>query len=178
MQTSVNHSNRRQTRFEYAKIDNRHVSESAKSISDDIERAGHYLAQGDAFAEKERWTEAQASFAMAAKLAPKASLSWLSYALACWPQQLYGPAGQAIEDCLHFSVPIPDSPDIQKGLKAYEAENWADAQRFFEAALASGVPDSAPHLLLAVSLLRQGKIPDALSRLVTAKNMEEADARQ
>jgi len=145
--------------------------------SDDVERAGHHLAQGDAFAQQGRWPEAQASFAMAAKLAPKASLAWLSYALACWPQQLYGPAGGAIEDCLHYSIPIPDSPDIRKGLEAYEAENGADAQQSFEAALANGVPGSAPHLLLALALLRQGKIPDALTHLVTAKDMEEADAR-
>jgi tetratricopeptide (TPR) repeat protein len=145
-------------------------------MSDDVERAGQYLAQGDAFAEKGRWPEAQASFATAAKLAPKASLTWVSYALACWPQQLYGPAGAAIEDCLHFAVPIPDSPDVRKGIEAYEAENWSDAQHFFEAALANGVPDAAPHLLLAVSLLRQGKMRDALTHLTTAKDMEEAGA--
>jgi len=146
-------------------------------FSDDLERAGQYLAQGDAFAQKGRWPDAQASFAMAAKLAPKASLTWLSQALACWPQQLYGPAGGAIEDCLHFSIPIPDSPDIRKGLAAYEAENAADAQQWFKAALANGVPGSAPHLLLTLSLLRQGKIPEALAHLVTAKDLEEADAR-
>jgi len=154
------------------------VTEPANPISNDVVRAGHYLAQGDAFAGEGRWPEAQASFAMAAKLAPKASLGWLSYALACWPQELYGPAGEAIEDCLHYSVPIPDSPDVLKGLEAYEAENWAAAEHFFEAALANGVPDSAPHLLLVVSLLRQGKIPAALTHLRTAKDMEEAGARE
>jgi tetratricopeptide (TPR) repeat protein len=153
------------------------VTEPANPISDDFQRAGHYLAQGDAFAEKGRWPEAQESFALAAKLAPKSSLGWLSYALACWPQQLYGPAGRAIEDCLHFALPISDSPDVRQGIRAYEAENWADAQHFFEAALANRVPDAAPHLLLAVSLLRQGKVSDALIHLTTAKDMEEADAR-
>lgn len=115
---------------------------------------------------------------MAARLAPKASLAWLSYALACWPQQLYGPAGEAIEDCLHFAVPIPDSPEIRQGIGAYEPKNWAEAQHCFEAALANGVPDSAPHLLLTLSLLSQGQIPDALTHFVTAKDMEEADARE
>jgi tetratricopeptide (TPR) repeat protein len=146
------------------------------AISDDFARAGRYMAEGDVFAEKGHWAEAQAAFAMAAKLAPKASLAWLSYALASWPQQQYGPASQAIEDCLHFSIPIRDGPDIRKGIEAYESQNWARAEKCFDAALAHGPPDSAPHLLLAVSLLRQGKIADALAHVVAAKNMEEAAA--
>jgi tetratricopeptide (TPR) repeat protein len=140
--------------------------------------AGFYLHEGDAFAEQGQWSQAQASFAMAMKLAPNASLTWLSYALSCFPQRLYGPAGSAIEDALHYAVPIPDSAEIRRGLEAYEAQEWAEAQRCFEAALASGAPDSAPHLLLAISLLRQGKAKDALGHLVTAKNMEEAGAAE
>lgn len=139
--------------------------------------AGAYLAEGDRFAEGGRWTEARESFAMAAKLAPKASLTWLSYALACWPQERYELAGEAIENALHFAVPILDTPEISSGIEAYEASNWAEAQRQFEIALANGVPDSAPHLLLAVSLLRQGQAQEALSHLVTAKDMEEAEVR-
>jgi tetratricopeptide (TPR) repeat protein len=138
--------------------------------------AGFYLREGDAFAEQGHWAQAQASFAMAMKLAPNASLTWLSYALSCFPQQLYGPAGSAIEDALHYAVPIRDSAEIRKGLGAYEAQEWAEAERWFEAALAVGAPDSAPHLLLAISLLRQGRAADALDHLVTAKNMEEAEA--
>jgi tetratricopeptide (TPR) repeat protein len=140
--------------------------------------AAFYLREGDAFAEQGRWSQAQASFAMAMQLAPKASLTWLSYALSCFPQQLYGPAGSAIEDALHYAVPILDSAEIRKGLEAYEAQEWAEAERWFEAALAMGAPDSAPHLLLAISQLRQGKAADALSHLVTAKNMEEAGAEK
>jgi tetratricopeptide (TPR) repeat protein len=140
--------------------------------------AGFYLREGDAFAEQGRWSEAQASFAMAMKLAPNASLTWLSYAMSCFPQQLYGPAGSAIEDALHYAVPIPDSAEIRKGLAAYEAQEWAEAERWFEAALAMGAPDSAPHLLLAISQLRQGKAADALDHLVKAKNMDEAGARE
>jgi tetratricopeptide (TPR) repeat protein len=140
--------------------------------------AGFYLRQGDAFAEQGRWSQAQASFAMAMKLAPNASLTWLSYALSCFPQQLYGPAGSAIEDALHYAVPIPDSAEIRNGIEAYEAQEWTEAERWFRAALAMGAPDSAPHLLLTISLLRQGKIADALDHLVTAKNMEEAGARE
>jgi len=139
--------------------------------------AGDYLAAGDAFAEQGRWSEAQASFGMAMKLAPKASLTWLSYALACFPQHRFGPAGNAIEDALHYAIPILDTPEIRKGIEAYEGEKWADAQRWFERALANGAPDSAPHLLLATSLLRQGKPADALRHLVIAKDMEEAGAR-
>jgi len=140
--------------------------------------AGDYLAAGDAFAEQGRWSEAQTSFAMAMKLAPKASLTWLSYALACFPQHLFGPAGTAIEDALHYAIPILDTPEIRKGLEAYEGEKWAEAQRWFEKALARGTPDSGPHLLLAISLLRQGKPKDALNHLVIAKDMEEAGARK
>lgn len=114
---------------------------------------------------------------MAAKLAPKSSLTWLSYSLACWPQQRYELAGEAIENALHFAVPILETPEISSGIAAYEASKWAEAQDYFEMALAKGVPDSAPHLLLAVSLLRQGKAQEALSHLVTAKDMEEAGAR-
>jgi len=65
---------------------------------------------------------------------------------------------------------------MREGLAAYEAETGADTQHWFEAAFANGVPGSAPHLLLALSLLRRGKIPDALTQLATAKDMEEADA--
>lgn len=115
---------------------------------------------------------------MAMKLAPKASLTWLSYALACFPQHRFGPAGTAIEDALHYAIPILDTPEIRKGIAAYEGEKWADAQRWFEKALANGAPDSAPHLLLATSLLRQGKPADALRHLVIAKDMEEAGARE
>ena len=140
--------------------------------------AGFYLREGDAFAEQGRWSQAQASFAMAMKLAPNASLTWLSYALSCFPQQLYGPAGTAIEDALHYAVPIRDSAEIRKGLEAYEAQDWAEAERWFEAALAIGATDSAPHLLLAISLLRQGKAAGALDHVVKAKNMEEAGARE
>jgi tetratricopeptide (TPR) repeat protein len=100
--------------------------------------AGDYLAAGDAFAEQGRWSEAQASFEMAMKLAPKASRTWLSYAPACFPQQLFGPAGTAIEDALHYAIPILDTPEIRKGIEAYEGEKSADAQRSFEKALAKG----------------------------------------
>jgi tetratricopeptide (TPR) repeat protein len=139
--------------------------------------ASEYLAAGDAFAEQGRWSEAQASFETAMKLVPKASLTWLSYALACFPQHRFGPAGNAIEDALHYAIPIPETPEIRKGIEAYEREKWADAQRWFEKALAKGAPDSAPHLLLAISLLRQGKPKEALNHLVIAKDMEEAGAR-
>jgi len=140
--------------------------------------AGAYLAAGDALAGQGRWSEAQASFEMAMKLAPHASLTWLSYALACFPQHRFGPAATAIEDALHHAIPILDTPEVRKGLEAYEEEKWADAQRWFEKALASGAPDSAPHLLLATSLLRQGKPREALTHLVIAKDMEEAGARR
>jgi uncharacterized protein HemY len=138
--------------------------------------AGHHLAAGDAFAEQARWSEAQAAFEKAMKLAPEASLTWLSYALACFPQRRFGPAGNAIEDALHYATPILDTPEIRKGIEAYEGEKWSDAQRWFESALAKGAPDSATHLLLATSLLRQGKPRDALNHLVIAKDMEEAGA--
>jgi predicted Zn-dependent protease len=140
--------------------------------------AWDYVAAGDHFAEQARWSEAQAAFEMATKLAPEASLTWLSYALACFPQHRFGPAGTAIEDALHYAIPILDSPEIRKGLEAYEGEKWADAQRWFEKALARGAPDSAPHLLLAIALLRQGKPVDALNHLVIAKDMEEAGAER
>jgi len=140
--------------------------------------AGDYLAAGDAFAEQGRWSEAQAAFEMAMKLAPKASLTWLSYALACFPQHRFGPAGTAIEDALHYAIPILDTLEIRKGLEAYQGEKWAEAQRWFERALAKGAPDSAPHLLLAISFLRQRNPGDALSHLVIAKAMEEAGARR
>jgi hypothetical protein len=42
----------------------------------------------------------------------------------------------------------------------------------FEAALANAAPDSAPHRLLALSLLRHGKAQKALGHLVTAKDMK------
>jgi Flp pilus assembly protein TadD len=113
---------------------------------------------------------------MAMKLAPNASLTWLSYALSCFPQHLFGPAGSAIEDALHYAIPIPDTAEIRKGLEAYERGEWAEAVRWFEEALAKGAPDSTPHLLLAISQLRLGKTEDALGHLVTAKNMEEAGA--
>jgi tetratricopeptide (TPR) repeat protein len=116
--------------------------------------AGFYLREGDAFAGQGRWSQAQASFAMAMKLAPNASLTWLSYALSCFPLQLFGPAGSAIEDALHYAIPIPDTAEIRQGLEAYELRDWAEAVRWFEAALAK----------------------DALGHLVTAKNMEEAGA--
>ncbi|HYS01371.1 MAG TPA: tetratricopeptide repeat protein [Candidatus Eisenbacteria bacterium] len=140
--------------------------------------AGDYLAAGDALAEQGRWSEAQAAFEMATKLAPKASLTWLSYALACFPQHRFGPAGTAIEDALHYAIPILDTLETRKGLEAYRGEKWAEAQRWFERALAKGAPDSAPHLLLAMSMLRQGKSSAALSHLVTAKAMEEAGAKE
>jgi tetratricopeptide (TPR) repeat protein len=143
-----------------------------------LNSAGFYLREGDGFAEQGRWSQAQASFAMAMKLAPEASLTWLSYALSCFPQELYGPAGSAIEDALHYAVPILDSAEIRKGLAAYEAQEWAEAERWFEAALAAGAPDSGPHLLLAISLLRQGKAADALGHLVKAKDIEEAGAKK
>ena len=111
---------------------------------------------------------------MAMKLAPNASLTWLSYALSCFPQHLFGPEGSAIEDALHHAIPIPDTAEIRKGLEAYEQGEWAEAVRWFEGALAKGAPDSAPHLLLAISQLRLGKTEDALGHLVTAKNLEEA----
>jgi thioredoxin-like negative regulator of GroEL len=112
------------------------------------------------------------------KLAPNASLTWLSYALSCFPQHRYGPAASAIEDALKSAVPIPDTTEIRRGVEAYEARQWAEAARWFEAAVASSAPDSAPHLLLAVSLLREGKPKDALGHLVTAKDMEEAGAAE
>jgi tetratricopeptide (TPR) repeat protein len=146
---------------------------------EDLRRAGDFVRQGDRFAEQGRWLEAQESFAMATKLAPKASLTWLSYALACFPQHRIGPAGNAIEDALHYAVPILDTPEIRKGLAAYEASNWTEAQRWFEAACANRpADDPAPRLLLALALLRQGKVPDALSLVVQAKYIEEAGARE
>ena len=105
------------------------MTEPEHRIPNEPTGAGAYLAAGDAFAEQGRWSEAQASFEMAMKLAPKASLTWLSYALACFPQHRFGPAGTAIEDALHYAIPILDTPEIRQGIEAYEREKWADAQR-------------------------------------------------
>ena len=79
--------------------------------------AGASLAEGHALAEQGRWAEAEASFAVAMKLALEASLTVALVCSSVLSAALYDRAGEAIEYALHYAVPILGTPE-SKGIEA------------------------------------------------------------
>ena len=63
--------------------------------SEDV--AAQLYSQGMKLASQSLWSEAEASFRQAARLAPKASLNWLAVAITCCHQRQFEEAAIAIE---------------------------------------------------------------------------------
>jgi Flp pilus assembly protein TadD len=135
--------------------------------------AARAFQRGESLARAARWVDARQAFLTASRLAPQASLTWLSLALASWELNLYEDAAKAIQWTLR-AVPILDTPDMREGIAHVEAGRWAEGQAAFESALAERVPDSAPHLLLCLCYLRQGKTDEARRHLQTGYELEDA----
>src|SRR2546428_6136362 len=76
------------------------------------------------FAKNNDWPEAEAAFRQAAELAPKASVTWLSVAIACCHQGRYEQAVLAIEWALHAAMPIRETPESVLGVARWEAADW------------------------------------------------------
>lgn len=142
----------------------------------DSRDAASAFAAGETLAYGGRWEEARAAFFEAARLAPEASITWLSLALVLWQLHEYDNAANAIEWALR-AVPIPGSPEMREGWVHYRAGRWAEGQEAFEAAVARGVPDSPPHLLLSLCLLRQGRTDEAHRELFAGFELEERASR-
>src|SRR2546428_14025012 len=98
------------------------------------------------------WPEAEAAFRQAAELAPKASVTWLSVAIACCHQGRYEQAVLAIEWALHAAMPIRETPESVLGVARWEAADWRGGGETFRRLLrkeADGCPHH-PFLPLAV----------------------------
>src|SRR5438477_11482006 len=142
---------------------------------DPAESAARLYAQGVALARRNLWSEAEATFLQAAHLAPKASLNWLSVAIACCQQERYEQAAVAVHWALR-AIPIRETAESQLGGQRFEASDWPGTEEAFLRLVEKGPIETPTHLFLAIALLRQGKIKEALTHLMSAYRLEIEDA--
>jgi len=141
----------------------------------DEDAAAKLSAEGHALARAGRWPDAEAKFARAADLAPTASLVWLSGAIACWHQHRFAEASNAIEWALH-KIPIRATPESEKGIKCFEADDWHGVEMAFRQLLDKGPVDTPTYLFLAIALIRQKRFAEAFDQLLAGYNQEIAEA--
>jgi Flp pilus assembly protein TadD len=132
--------------------------------------------QGVQLARKNLWSEAEASFRQAARLAPKASLNWLSVAIACCHQQRYEQAAVAIDWALHVAIPIRGTPESELGVARFAEHDWSGVEAAFRLLLEKEPVDPPTHLFLAIALLRQRRINEGFEHLTAGYRMELAGA--
>jgi Flp pilus assembly protein TadD len=150
--------------------------EEGTPSAEDLAAAAELYAQGHNLLGRQQWSEAEAVFFQAARLAPKASVAWLSAAIACWQQRRFVQAVDAIEWALHAAIPIRATPESEKGIKCYEAEDWPGVEEAFRALLEKASPESPTHLFLAIALSRLGRFDEAYPHLVAAYQLELAES--
>lgn len=141
----------------------------------DEDAAGRLYAEGHSLANEGRWPEAAARFARAAELAPNASLIWLSGAIACWHQNRFAEASNAIEWALHKG-PIRATPESELGIKCFEANDWSGVEMAFRQLLDKGPVDTPTYLFLAIALLRQERFAEGFEQLLAGYNQEISEA--
>lgn len=147
----------------------------AQRSGDSRAAAAKLYAQGHILARQGLWPDAEAAFHESARLAPDASLTWLSAAIAVWQQKRPLEAAVAIEWALH-AIPIRDTPESQKGIKCFEAEDWRGVEEAFRALLTKGSPETPTHLFLTIALIRIGRFDEAWDQLMAAYKLELGDA--
>src|SRR2546428_13770745 len=106
------------------------------------------------FAKNNDWPEAEAAFRQAAELAPKASVTWLSVAIACCHQGRYEQAVLAIEWALHAAMPIRETPESVLGVARWEAADWRGGGEAVCRLLQKEAVDYPTPLLLAIAVIR------------------------
>jgi len=141
----------------------------------DEDAAARLYAEGHTLAREGRWPEAEAKFASSAELAPAASLVWLSGAIACWHQNRFAEASNAIEWALH-KIPIRATPESERGIKCFEADDWRGVEMAFRQLLDKGPVDTPTFLFLAIALIRQERFDEAFDQLLAGYNQEIAEA--
>jgi Flp pilus assembly protein TadD len=141
----------------------------------DQDQAARLYAEGHALANAGRWPEAEARFARAAELAPAASLNWLSGAIACWHQNRFAEASNAIEWALH-KIPIRATPESETGIKCFEAGDWRGVEMAFRQLLDESPVDTPTYLFLAIALIRQERFAESFDQLLAGYNQEIAEA--
>ena len=141
----------------------------------DEDAAARLYAEGHTLAREGRWPEAEAKFARSAELAPAASLIWLSGAIACWHQNRFAEASNAIEWALH-KIPIRATPESEKGIKCFEADDWRGVEMAFRQLLDKGPVGTPTFLFLAIALIRQERFAEAFDQLLAGYNQEIAEA--
>jgi len=142
--------------------------------SDDA--AAQLYAQGITLARKSLWSEAEACFRQAAQLAPKASLNWLSVAIACCHQRRFEEAAIAIDWALHEAVPIARTPESEVGVARFATGDWSAVEEAFRQLLAKQPVESPTRLFLAIALIRQQRFQEGVDQLMAGYAMEMAGA--
>ena len=146
-------------------------------MSDGSEDAAAKLyAQGMKLAKNSDWPAAEAAFRQAAELAPKASLTWLSVAIACCHQGRYEQAVLAIEWALHAATPIRETPESVLGVARWEAADWRGVEEAFRPLLQKEPIDSPTHLFLAIALINQNRVQEGVNELMAGYRMEIAES--
>src|SRR2546428_2474539 len=103
------------------------------------------------------WPEAEAAFRQAAELAPKASVTWLSVAIACCHQGRYEQAVLAIEWALHAAMPIRETPESVLGVARWEAADWRGVEEGFPRLRQKEANEPPPHPFLSIALITQNR---------------------
>ena len=138
--------------------------------------AAALYAQGMKLAKNSNWPEAEAAFRQAAELAPKASLTWLSVAIACCHQRRYEQAVLAIEWALHAAIPIRETPESVLGVARWEAADWRGVEEAFRRLLQKEPIDSPTHLFLAIALINQNRVQEGVDELMAGYQMEISES--
>ena len=138
--------------------------------------ASQLYKQGLSLAKKGLWSEAEASFRQAARLAPKSSLTWLSMAIACCNQGRYEQAAVAIHWALQVAVPIRATPQSEIGVERFAAEDWRGVEEAFSQLLGNEPIDPPTHLFLAIALIRQNRLQEGFDHLMDGYRLEVARA--
>jgi tetratricopeptide (TPR) repeat protein len=140
------------------------------------EAAAQLYAQGVELARKSRWSEAETTFREAVRLAPKASLAWLSAAIACSHQERFEDAATAVEQALHVAIPIRQTPESELGVARFDFGNWRGVEEAFRQLLPKQAVDSPTHLFLAIALIRQKRFQEGVDQLMAGYRMEIAES--
>jgi tetratricopeptide (TPR) repeat protein len=145
-------------------------------VSDPDATASQLYKQGLSLGKKGLWSEAEASFRQAARLAPKSSLTWLSAAIACCHQRRYEQAAVEIHWALQVAVPIRATPESEIGIERFAAEDWPGVEEAFTQLLGTDSIDPTTHLFLAIALIRQNRVQEGFDQLMAGYRMEVAAA--
>jgi Flp pilus assembly protein TadD len=149
----------------------RPLEHGAQSSDESRAAAARLYAQGRVLAKQGLWSEAEATFFQSAGLAPDASLTWLSAAIACFQQGRFTQAATAIEWALH-AIPIRATTESEKGVKSFEADDWGGVESAFQALLEKGPPEAPTHLFLSIALIRLERYDEAWDQLRAGYELE------